>query len=119
MPAVISRIEVRGYRSLRHISCPLEHTQILVGANGSGKTTFLDVFGFLSELVADGFESAVSARTRHALDLFWARQPGVFEIAIEAEIPDQLPPREAGFERIRYELRVQVDPGLSEAGIQA
>jgi len=84
---VITRIEARGYRSLRCIACRLERKQILVGGNGSGKTTFLDVFAFLSDLVSDGFDAAFGTRTRQPLDLFWMRQPGAFEIAIEARIP--------------------------------
>lgn len=39
-------IEAHGYRSLKSISQPLGSFEILVGANGSGKSTFLDVMRF-------------------------------------------------------------------------
>jgi ABC-type transport system involved in cytochrome c biogenesis ATPase subunit len=115
---VITRIEARGYRSLRCIACRLERKQILVGGNGSGKTTFLDVFAFLSDLVSDGFDAAFGTRTRQPLDLFWMRQPGAFEIAIEARIPETLRPAEAVYEHIRYELSVEIGGGTSEPEIR-
>ncbi|MBM3458279.1 MAG: DUF2813 domain-containing protein [Armatimonadetes bacterium] len=39
---MIRKIEARGYRCLRYVSQPLEAFQLLVGANASGKSTFLD-----------------------------------------------------------------------------
>ena len=56
---MISLIEALNYRCLRHIQQGLGPFQVLVGPNASGKTTFLDVIGFLGDLVhRDALESS-------------------------------------------------------------
>lgn len=87
---MITRIEALNYRCLRYIERSLSPMHVLVGPNGSGKTTFLDVLSFLSRLVSDGLESAVAERTRNPVDLLWSRQPGTMELAVEAAIPEEL-----------------------------
>ena len=57
---MITRIEAKNFRCLRYVSQPLENFNVLVGPNASGKTTFLDVIGFLGRMVADGLEAAVN-----------------------------------------------------------
>jgi predicted ATPase len=118
---VISRIEVLNYRCLRFIQRPLDAMHILVGPNASGKTTFLDVISFLGTLVSDGLETAFSERTRNPLDLVWGRGPGVIELALEARIPERLLPLlgEKGFETVRYEVQIAVDPDSYEPEIRA
>jgi len=46
MDAHVTKVEALGYRSLRYVSQALSPFQVLVGANASGKSTFLDVVGF-------------------------------------------------------------------------
>ena len=47
---MISRIEALNYRCLRYVDQNLEPFQLLVGANATGKMTFLDVLGFLTDV---------------------------------------------------------------------
>ena len=42
-----------NYRCLRYVSRPLQPFHVLVGPNASGKTTFLDVVGFLQDLLSE------------------------------------------------------------------
>lgn len=42
-------IEIKGYKSFKDISVPLKKINILIGANGSGKSNFLSVFQLLGE----------------------------------------------------------------------
>jgi predicted ATP-dependent endonuclease of OLD family len=49
--AMIARVEARRFRSLRAIEQDLGSLRLLVGPNASGKTTFWDVIGFMSDLV--------------------------------------------------------------------
>jgi predicted ATPase len=47
---------------------------VLVGANASGKTTFLDVVGLLGDLVRNDLSDAISKRSANFHDLVWARR---------------------------------------------
>jgi predicted ATPase len=47
----LSRIRVRGFRSIRDLDLPLAQLNILIGANGSGKSNFIGLFHLLSYLV--------------------------------------------------------------------
>ena len=48
---MFSRIQTRHFRSLKTVDQTLGPIQALVGPNASGKTTFLDAIGLLSDLV--------------------------------------------------------------------
>jgi len=103
---MITLVEARNYRCLKDVSQTLETFSILVGPNGSGKTTFLSAIAFLSTFVKGGLAAAFEEQTRNPLDLFWGRVPGEFEIAIEAAVPDNLPAPQTGQDTIRYDIRV-------------
>lgn len=108
---MITRVEARGYRCLRYLSQPLGPFHVLVGPNGSGKTTFLDVVAFMGDLVSSDVEEAVHRRTDNFLDLVWQRTGEGFELAIEAAIPTTL--RQALSERSWSTIRYEVAPGLN------
>jgi predicted ATPase len=109
---MIRLIEALNYRCLHYVRRPLAPFHVLVGPNASGKTTFLDVIGFLGRLVSDGLEAAVSERTSNFDDLLFKRQGECFELAIEALIPDkQRQKLKSEFESIRYEISVGIEPG--------
>jgi predicted ATPase len=85
---VIAFFEALHYRCLRYVQRPLGRMQILIGPNGSGKTTFLDALGFLGTLVRDGLHAAFEERTTNPVDLVWGRNPDLpVELAIEARLP--------------------------------
>ncbi len=44
-------IEIKGYKSIKNAKIELRPINILIGANGSGKTNFLSFFEFLNNLV--------------------------------------------------------------------
>lgn len=73
---MIRRIQALNYRCLRYVDVDLEGSfHILVGPNASGKSTLLDVIGFLGDLVSYGLDLAVERRTNNFQDLVWERQP--------------------------------------------
>ena len=45
---IFERIRVQGFRRLRDVDLKLRPLNVLIGANGSGKTSLLDVFSLLS-----------------------------------------------------------------------
>ncbi len=94
-PGIVSRIEALGYRSLRYVSQHLGPFHVLVGANASGKSTFLDVVAFLGDVVRVGPEVALQGdahlgiplRAPDAKHLTWMRRGGRIELAVEVGIP--------------------------------
>ncbi len=115
---MITRIEAKRFRCLRYVSQELGPFHVLVGPNASGKTTFLDVVGFLGRMVADGLEAAVSERTSNFKDLLWSREGDAFELALEASVPEAYKTKLAKpFTNFRYEIRVGLDPATQEMGI--
>ena len=87
---MITQVEALNYRCLRYVQRPMKPFHVLVGPNASGKTTFLDVIGFLSDLVSDGLDAALSERSPVPEELLFARQGDRFELAVEARIPNEL-----------------------------
>ncbi len=64
-PPRIEALKVKNYRALRDISFDrLTPLTVLLGANGSGKSTVFDVFAFLAECFADGLRKAWDRRGR-------------------------------------------------------
>ena len=49
MPAVDS-IRIRGFKSIRDLEVDLRPVNVLIGANGSGKSNFIGAFSFLQEI---------------------------------------------------------------------
>jgi hypothetical protein len=116
---MISLREALNYRSLGYVRQPLSSFQILIGPNGSGKTTFLDVPSFLAHLVQAGLEAAIGGddrlsiplRSTDARQLLWKQQGQLFELTVELPIPlDLLRGNGAAAQHVcRYELAIDAD----------
>ena len=87
---MITLVEALNYRCLQYVRRPLQPFHVLVGPNASGKTTFLDVIGFLSDLLSKGLDAAIEARTHNPQDLLFRGRGDKLELAVEARIPDKL-----------------------------
>ena len=87
---MITLVEALNYRCLQYVRRPLKPFHVLVGPNASGKTTFLDVIGFLRDLVSEGLDEALSKRASNPQELLFRGQRGRLELAVEAQIPDKL-----------------------------
>lgn len=108
---MITLVEALNYRCLRYVSRSLDPFHVLVGPNASGKTTFLDVVGFLRDLVSQGLDEALSVRTTNPEELLFRRQGEKLELAVEARIPDELRELTAKPEMgtARYEVAIGFD----------
>jgi predicted ATPase len=114
---MIRLIEGLNYRCLHYVRQPLKDFQILIGPNASGKTTFLDVVGFLSDLLSGGLDKALTERSTDIHDLLFCRQGDRFELAVELEVPDDRVKRlhrEQPFPFIRYEISIGIDAKTGE-----
>lgn len=112
-------VEALNFKCLRYVRQPLGPFHVLVGPNASGKTTFLDVISFLSDLVSLGLDDAIGRRTSNLQDMFWQHRGDRFELAVEAEIPDHKRQSlgDPGFRFLRYEVVVGIDDKTHENAI--
>ncbi|MFH0822157.1 MAG: AAA family ATPase, partial [Pseudomonadota bacterium] len=59
----IESISIDNYRVFRHAELKdIPQMSVLVGANGSGKSTFFDVFGFLKDALTENVYTALAKR---------------------------------------------------------
>jgi len=116
---MIVRIEALNYLCLRYIDQALTPFQVLIGPNASGKSAFLDVLGFLADMLREreGVAHAIASRAPDVRDLVWMRQDDAFELAVEAVIPQTLRRKEGRHTRVRYEVRVGIRPDSGEIGL--
>lgn len=119
-----TRVEALYYRSLRHVSQPLEGFQVLVGPNASGKSNFLDVLAFLGDVLITDLDTAllgddrldIPLRATDGRDLVWSgRRPRLrsvqpsFELAVEMAIPEHLLASASSNRTVcRYEVKINV-----------
>ena len=115
---MISLIEALNFRCLRYVRQSLAPFEVLLGPNASGKTTFLDVIAFLSDMVSGDLETAVAKRTQNFADLIWGRKGVGFQLAVEVRIPDErrklLAEEYQRFTTVRYEVEIVSDPRTGE-----
>ena len=87
---MITQIEALNYRCLRSVRIPLKPFHVLVGPNASGKSTFLDIVGFLRDLISEGLDAAISNRAPNPQELLFRGKGDCLELSVEARIPDRL-----------------------------
>lgn len=58
----MNKIEIKGYKSIRDMELVLRPINILIGANGSGKTNFLSFFEFLRNIYSQNLRGYVAER---------------------------------------------------------
>jgi predicted ATPase len=120
---MINLVEVINFRCLKQIRQPLHNFEVLIGPNGSGKTSFLDVMNFIKDLIDEDLAFATLQRSPTFRDLVWKRQPDeklgwFFELALEAEIPEELQvAKNQELDSIRYIINIQEDIATNEIKI--
>jgi len=55
----LDRIEVEGFKSIQHLNLELRPLNVLIGANGSGKSNFISLFDLLNQMVEGKFQLLV------------------------------------------------------------
>lgn len=120
---MFSRIQTRGFRCLKTVDRSLNSFQALVGPNASGKTTFLDVVGLLSDLVRNRGEVAETLRSRSGNfeNILWMDQGEAFQLAVEAPIPDavikEMAEDKKPYTLVRYEVEIGLSAAANEIGL--
>ncbi|MEI7990057.1 MAG: AAA family ATPase [Chloroflexota bacterium] len=61
MPSPLDQISIKGYKSIKElIDFPLKPLNILIGANGAGKTNFISFFNLLNQIVQNKLQVSIA-----------------------------------------------------------
>ncbi len=56
---MLKKIEIRGFRSIKNASIELGKLNVLIGANGAGKSNFISFFKMLNEMMAERLQQYI------------------------------------------------------------
>ncbi len=62
--AMLEKIEIKGYRSIKNASVELRKLNVLIGANGAGKSNFISFFKLLNEMMAGRLQEYIGKTGR-------------------------------------------------------
>ena len=86
----IHSVRVRNFKTLRDVHMKgIPNFAVLIGANGSGKTTFMDVFGFLRDCLAGNARTAAQKRAGFAQLVSRGHESEAIEIELKVELDFQ------------------------------
>ncbi|MBK6692741.1 MAG: AAA family ATPase [Myxococcales bacterium] len=99
MPATVNRLRAKGFKSIASVDLELRPLNVLIGANGAGKSNFVGLFALLGQLVEGKLQSCIKAqggadailtnglkRTQHLeIDVSFARDEYKARLAGEAD----------------------------------
>ena len=87
MPTLES-ISIKGFKSIRDVEVELRDVNVLIGANGSGKSNFLEVFSFLQAIDAGNMQRYVArAGGADRLLHFGSKTTDMIEIGMRFQSP--------------------------------
>lgn len=102
MPHRLDRITIAGYKSIREQTIELRELNVLIGANGAGKSNLIGTFRLLHELVAGQLAVAVARqgganrllhlgrRVTGALRVRLEFGPNAYQLVLEPTVEDSL-----------------------------
>lgn len=74
MSNAVKEIEIYGYKSIAECKLPLRDINVLIGANGAGKSNFISVFRLLNNLVQENLQNFVAQEGGASRLLHFGRQ---------------------------------------------
>jgi predicted ATPase len=86
----LERISVKGFRRLQHIDIEMRDLVVMIGANGSGKTSFLDALALLSAS-AKGNLTEILQRKGGLNQILTRGKESQLEITVSMKIPERQP----------------------------
>lgn len=108
---MLRRIEVKSYKALKYIDVHLSDFHLLVGPNASGKSTFLDVFALLKDILNEDVEKAIQKRCSRFEELVWLQEKNEIQIGLEIAIPPTVRSflKDQSYKYARYEMAIGTD----------
>ena len=107
MGNLLTRLQVKNFRSLADVSIDIRPINVLFGPNGSGKSTLLDTIWFVRDCTKRGVDEASSYRS-HGIGMPWdkADQEANISIKIETDL--------AGYEVLFGFSSGRIEPSVGE-----
>ena len=107
-----SKIRIANFKSFADLTVELNHFNLLVGANASGKSNFVQAFKFLRDIATHGLEDAISLqggvaylRNVKIVDT----QPLIFHAVLKEDMTWSIHDRLSRIHSFDYEFRLQFD----------
>ncbi|MBE9143381.1 AAA family ATPase [Planktothrix mougeotii] len=86
----IETISIKGFRRLQNIELEMRNLTVMIGANGSGKTSFLDVMSILAASASGNLQNIL--QLKGGLNEILTRgKAQELEIAVSMQIPERQP----------------------------
>jgi predicted ATPase len=117
----LDNISIRGFRRLEHIELEMRNLMVMIGANGSGKTSFLDVLSILAASANGKLNDTL--QSKGGLNEILTRgKAQELELAISMGVPERRPlkysltlsPKALSYEIRKENLTQQSDPNAPE-----
>ena len=107
MGNLLTRLQIKNFRSLADVSVDVRPVNVLFGPNGSGKSTLLDTIRFVRDCTKRGVDEASSYRS-HGIGMLWdkADQEANISIKIETDL--------AGYEVLFGFSSGRIEPSVGE-----
>lgn len=67
----LDKIQIKGFKSIKELELELKALNILIGANGSGKSNFISLFKLLNQMVSHDLQSFVGQSGGANFFIFW------------------------------------------------
>ena len=81
--AILQRVMLKGFKSIREMELELRPLNVLIGANGAGKSNFVSFFKMIGELAAGRLQNYVASAGRaHSLLYYGPRVTPQIELAL-------------------------------------
>lgn len=93
----INRIRIAGFRRLQELDLPVRPFMVLIGANGVGKTSFLDVFSLLSAS-ASGNLNGILSQFGGIANILTRGKSEELSFLVDMDVP--------GYKPLEYELHL-------------
>jgi len=92
--AIFDNIRIDGFRRLYSVDLPLKPLNVIIGANGSGKTSLLEVFSLLAASASGGLSDAIADMggvAGNLSNLGSVAKRDTVEFRLSREVPDRSP----------------------------
>lgn len=102
MAQPLKKLEIKGFKSIRSLNLELKRLNILIGANGSGKSNFIATFKFINQIINQNLEFFVAKsggantilhfgqKTTQQLEFYFEFSPNIYQIILEVTADGKL-----------------------------